>query len=396
MKSVAVTYPGRRATPRPVSRIRARSSTKRIPAFDHLRVFVIALVILQHTAMAYCTGGRAASGGDYTSGSAPVVDAGHSAVANILVSWTDGFFMPLMFLLSGLFVRASLRRKGLGPYLADRALRLGVPLLVGVATIVPLSYYAAFLQSGGQPGFAAFWQHMVTAGPWPSGPFWFVGALLAFDAALALLLSIDAADRFVERLGRTLDRTRPALWFTAFIALSAAFYLPLDEAFGSSKWLTAGPFGIQVSRAGLYFFSFAAGALVGAGRLARAFDRHWLRWPLLAALATVPFFALDGRHVPEVADGVVLVLFSTSMTLGLLALALKFADRSNELFDSFAANAYGIYLLHWPIVLWLQYALLERHIDPIAKGALVLVESFLLAWLASAALRRLPGVARVV
>ena len=78
------------------------------------------------------------------------------------MQWNDGFFMPLMFLLAGLFVRPSLARKGLGRYLADRALRLGVPLLVGVATVIPLSYYATYLQAGGSGGFVAFWAHMVT------------------------------------------------------------------------------------------------------------------------------------------------------------------------------------------------------------------------------------------
>ena len=89
----------------------------------------------------------------------------HGVGFNLIVQWNDGFFMPLMFLLAGLFVRPSLERKGLGRYLADRALRLGVPLLIGVATVVPLSYYATYLQAGGSGGFGAFWAHMVTEGP---------------------------------------------------------------------------------------------------------------------------------------------------------------------------------------------------------------------------------------
>ena len=145
---------------------------------------------------------------------------------NLMVMGNDGFFMPLMFLLAGLFVRPSLARKGLGRYLGDRALRLGVPLLVGIVTVVPLSYYISYLQSGGTADFAAFWARMVTAGPWPSGPLWFVGALLVFDAAAALILSRDSVRLGVRRLLATLDRRPKGVWFLAFLALSTLVFLP--------------------------------------------------------------------------------------------------------------------------------------------------------------------------
>ncbi len=372
-------------------------AAQRLPAFDYLRVFVIALVVLQHAAMAYCTGGELPHGGSYTNGSAPVVEAGAGwSGFNLAVSWTNGFFMPLMFLLSGLFVRASFRRKGLGSYLADRALRLGVPLLVGIVTLVPLAYYAAYLQGDGHARFALFWAHMVGEGPWPSGPLWFVGDLLVFDALLALLLARPVVQRGLRRLDTLLDRTPAGRWFAAFIALSALAYLPLHLAFGGAEWLTAGPFGIQADRIGLYFFFFAAGALVGAARLGRAFENQWMRWPLLAALMNAVFFAVQGVDLPDLVDGVVTVLFSTTMALGLLALAQQLGRRRTAMGDALAANAYGIFLLHWPIVLWLQYALLEAPLGPIAKGVLVLVLGFALAWLAASLLRRVPGVARAV
>ncbi len=369
---------------------------RRIASFDHLRVFVIVLVILQHAAMAYCIGGRAPSAGSYTDGTAPVVDRVSWSGFNIAVSWTDGFFMPLMFLLSGLFVRPSLARKRLGEYLTDRVLRLGVPLLIGLATIVPLSYYAAHLESGGQRTFAEFWAGMMTDGPWPSGPLWFVSALLVFDALLVLMLSHDDVLRLVHRVDDWLDRHVPEAWFLAFVVLSGLAYLPLVLAFGGSQWFTSGPFGIQASRIGLYFFSFTVGALVGAERLARTFDSDWWRWPLVAALATVAWFLLDDRGLPPLADGIAATLFSTATALGLLALAVRFGRRNNGWGDSLSGNAYGIYLLHWPVVLWLQFALLAQPAGAIAKGVLVLAGGLLLSWLGASLLRRLPGVARIV
>lgn len=376
--------------------MRIAQPASRFPAFDHLRVFVIALVVLQHVALGYMVGAEAASAGSYISGSAPVVDGAQWSGFNAIVTWTNGFFMPLMFLLSGLFVRPSLARKGLRQYLIDRALRLGLPLLVGIVTIVPVSYYAAHLLSGGGDSFAIFWTKMVTVGPWPSGPLWFVGVLLVFDTALAIVLTQDRAWQFARRFGQALDHIPAGAWLMLFIVASAAAYLPFHLAFGKSHWLTAGPFGIQSSRIGLYFLSFAAGALIGPERLARAFERQWVRWPLLAMMATVAFFALDGRQVPAWVDGVMLVLFSTITGFALLALAVRFAHDSGTVGNSLCANAYGIYLVHWPIVLWLQLFLLWTPLSPLAKGALAMTLGFTMSWAASSLLRRLPRVARAI
>ncbi len=376
--------------------VRIAQPASRFPAFDHLRVFVIALVVLQHVALGYMVGAEAASAGSYISGSAPVVDGAQWSGFNAIVTWTNGFFMPLMFLLSGLFVRPSLARKGLRQYLIDRALRLGLPLLVGIVTIVPVSYYAAHLLSGGGDSFAIFWTKMVTVGPWPSGPLWFVGVLLVFDTALAIVLTQDRAWQFARRFGQALDHIPAGAWLMLFIVASAAAYLPFHLAFGKSHWLTAGPFGIQSSRIGLYFLSFAAGALIGPERLARAFERQWVRWPLLAMMATVAFFALDGRQVPAWVDGVMLVLFSTITGFALLALAVRFAHDSGTVGNSLCANAYGIYLVHWPIVLWLQLFLLWTPLSPLAKGALAMTLGFTMSWAASSLLRRLPRVARAI
>ena len=391
MKSAVVAFNSTRGSSLQLASFSRPAAAERIAAFDYLRVFVIFLVVLHHAVMAYCAGGEAAHGGSYTNGSAPVVDIVEWPGFNLMVQWNDGFFMPLMFLLAGLFVRPSLERKGLGRYLADRALRLGVPLLIGVATVVPLSYYPSYLQAGGSAGFVAFWAHMVTKGPWPSGPLWFLGALLLFDLATVLVL----ARANVARLAAW-DRLTPGRQFIVFLGLAALAYLPARVALGPSLWLTAGPFGIQASRIGLYAFFFVAGAIVGADRVAAAFDRHWLRWPLLAASATALLVAADGRSLPDWLDGAVMVVFATTMTAGLLALAVRFGRRHSTLGDSLSANAYAIYVVHWPIVLWLQLALVLTPLGPTAKGVLAIVSGFALSWLAASLIRSVPGVSRVL
>ncbi|MCB0073208.1 MAG: ABC transporter permease, partial [Caldilineaceae bacterium] len=53
-------------------------------------------------------------------------------------------FMALMFFISGLFVWRSLARKGVGPFLRDRLIRLGIPFVVGVLVLVPLAWWLIY------------------------------------------------------------------------------------------------------------------------------------------------------------------------------------------------------------------------------------------------------------
>jgi hypothetical protein len=53
-------------------------------------------------------------------------------------------------------------------------------------------------------------------------------------------------------------------------------------------------------------------------------------------------------------------------------------------------------LIHYAFVSWLQYALLRTALPAIAKGSLVFSGTVLLSWGATAALRRIPAVARVI
>lgn len=57
---------------------------------------------------------------------------------------------------------------------------------------------------------------------------------------------------------------------------------------------------------------------------------------------------------------------------------------------------YAIYLLHYMFVSWLQYTLLPASLPGYAKFTIVFCGALSLSWLASAALRRIPAIARVV
>lgn len=73
-----------------------------------------------------------------------------------------------------------------------------------------------------------------------------------------------------------------------------------------------------------------------------------------------------------------------------LALFVRFAGKRHLVFDSFSENAYGIYLVHYAFVSWLQLSLLKAHLSALSKGTLVFVGASLLSWGTVRLLRRVP------
>jgi len=135
-------------------------------------------------------------------------------------------------------------------------------------------------------------------------------------------------------------------------------------------------------------------------------QRCWPQWMSLAVLIFVLFVGLQSLRLagwlslaPSVwmgVYGVYLILFCASASFALLAVFRRFHRQPSLVWDSLAANAYGIYILHYPVVVWLQYALVGARLTVVAKAALVFPAALMLSWGGTIILRRIPGVARVI
>jgi hypothetical protein len=117
---------------------------------------------------------------------------------------------------------------------------------------------------------------------------------------------------------------------------------------------------------------------------------------LVICVASIAFslLAMSGRSAlsPAVANaigGFVFALTCGAISFALLALFVRFITRRNPIFDE-----YGMYLIHYMFVSWLQMALLAIALGPITKT--VAVFSGVLSWGTSAGLRRVPAIGRIV
>jgi peptidoglycan/LPS O-acetylase OafA/YrhL len=388
--------------------VRAAPKTKaRNAALDRARTFITMLVLIHHSVIAYTYYGH--------------TDKQSFLGFDGVVLFNDSFFMSAMFFLSGLFVWPSLKRKGTGWFLRDRFWRLGLPFIVCAVILMPAAYYAVELRLTPDVSFAAFWWKTVTIGPWMIGPAWFVWVLLALDVIAAIVYRLMSG--WVETIGRLSLESfgRPALFFWWLLIASIILYVPAVLYFGASRWFAVGPVAVQASRVLVYLLYFFAGVGVGAV----SFDRGLLagdgemarRWPVWLAATIVTYGCIvaliyikhgvlpDVNHQPlwwQVAYALAFVSYSAAQTFNILALFLRFDNEGSSIFDPLRDSAYGIYLIHYVPVLWLQYALYDLSFAPvmqvtaIIKAVIVFVLTLAFSWAATAALRKLPGATHVL
>ena len=102
------------------------SASLRRHDLDALRAFAMLLGIALHASLSFAT--------------IPWVvhDTRQSELYSTFMLAVHGFRMPLFFLVSGFFTAMLWRRRGLASLLKQRAVRILVPCLVGLATVIPL------------------------------------------------------------------------------------------------------------------------------------------------------------------------------------------------------------------------------------------------------------------
>lgn len=368
---------------------------KRNLAIDYLRNGVTILVVVHHAALAYTTFSHY-DPEQYLKSTAPVVDTLRWMPLDLLVHFNDMFFMPLMFLISGLFVIPALERKGCGRFLSDRAKRLGIPFIISAMVLSPLAFYPSWLLSD-PVSRGDFLSGFFDNSNWTPGPAWFIWLLLAFSGVVAVAYRL--MPNLMKKLSLSALSARSLVGIVLTVTLlttvlPSLFILP--EAW-TRLW---GPFVFQTGRLFLYFGWFVLGAALGAANLELSLSRDNLRpWPLWLALGVLAYVAgligLRTEYFTNMPEWVVKTLPATIYSLccaftslGALGLAHSFFRTARPLADSFTANAYGVYIFHYGFVTWIQFYLLAKPLPVELKFLLTLFVGLIGSWLLTAFLRK--------
>lgn len=318
-------------------------------ALDNLRALAMLAGVVFHAALAHSP---------MVQPFFPTADASQAPGLDLLLWPLHLVRMPLFFMLAGIFARRSLARHGMGGLMADRARRLLPPLLVGVPLMhgamgVLLTQAVDHVQ---HPSPLLRWIRTVQ----PSGPvepplglghLWFLYDLMLFIVLLwiARLLLPEAIQALLKRVPmRAWAVVLPVAVGAALSQVSAPH--PAPEGLLPQPWALV-----------------AYGAYFGAGFLLAS------RIETLSALrvhgvllgagigACVVFLRLVPAPIAQAGwlVGVVSGAASAWTTLGLLGAAQRWLRWDHPALRRLAEASFWIYLVHLPLLLALQFAVMD-------------------------------------
>jgi peptidoglycan/LPS O-acetylase OafA/YrhL len=378
---------------RPVNRPTAQATTyPRLRYVDNLRTALTALVVIHHAALGYSN----IPGWFYVE---PPTDSS-ATLLDVLILLDQAFFMGVFFLISALFVPASYDRKGAGRFLAERLLRLGVPLLLWLLVIRPLvtvgDYIAARDAAVQQGTELPYWQYSVLS--FSPGPMWFVEVLLVFSALYVLWRRLAGAGT-APAPGRA-PGAAAIIGFTVGLALLTYLWrivVPMDfQVFGM-------PTPAYLPQ---YAALFTVGLLASRRGWPAALPRTagWAGFATAAVAAVAIVLVLVSAGDAILGHGTVPSLLMASceqalavgLTLGLLVLFRDRLDNQGRRRRFLSAHAYTVYVIHPVVLVALGYALSGVQAPAVAKFALLAVLAVPLCWMAAFPVRALPGARKVL
>jgi glucan biosynthesis protein C len=380
------------------------ASGSRLLFVDNLRALMIVMVILVHLSITY--GGA----GSWCYKEVDRPDALTFSVLSIQNATFQSFFMGLLFLASGYFVPGSYDRKGGRRFVADRLLRLGIPLLCYDYVINLLVNYV-LIRAGvvGPPrSFAVLARNYWTELHIGTGPLWFVETLLIFVLLYAgWRLAWGQPPQRAER-----DSYVPG--HASLVALALGLGL---GSFLVRIWLPVGwalhYLNLQLPFFPQYIVMFILGVLAyrhnWLSRLPGGLARPWLAVSVILVVVVFPLLTLLGGllegDLSKLAGGLywqalAYALWEQTLGVGMtVALLLLFRERFNHqgtLARAASASSYTVYIIHAPIIVLFALAVRSVHLYPLLKFAIVASIIIPACFVLAGLVRRLPAAQRIL
>jgi surface polysaccharide O-acyltransferase-like enzyme len=98
----------------------------------------------------------------------------------------------------------------------------------------------------------------------------------------------------------------------------------------------------------------------------------------------------------KVSYGLAFATYSAAMAFTVASIFLRFSNGGWTLLDALQPSAYGVYLLHYIFIIWLQYAVYDHSFPAVVKFAIVFAGTLSLSWGLTVMLRKIPAVARMI
>jgi glucans biosynthesis protein C len=350
---------------------------------DAIRVSAILLLIPYHAA-------RFIQKGDVDS---EIVDA--------VIWFVHVWHMPLFFAISGFLAASALRRSTAARQLRARFRRLGLPLAVGMLTVVPLANLLVI-------GAAALWprneklppkRDLELANVFTLTPrhLWFIAYLLMISLlAIGIWLAIQRAPRLGAALNRGFRDLMRSWWAVPVLAAISALIL-----ITKTGWVAGGTASNSLVPAptlfAYYSLFFVFGWLLsGQTNLLEELKRGaWLRLGA-GVLIAVPAFLLFYENsdftgnvgtpgiLAEIDELRLYGLFTVGLVcwltlFGIWGVLARYVRKESRVLRYLADASFWIYLVHIPFLVALQSTLAETDLAVPARWGLTVAGTLALA-----------------
>ena len=357
----------------------------RIYFLDHLRTFLIFLVIVLHAGMSYERGFDMFW----------IVD---DPAKNDSLAWVrtyiDLFVMFVMFFISGYFVPDSIKNKGNRRFLKSKFKRILLPWIIAVFTLIP-AYKVIFLYSRGLPQEEWFsYFHLFQRGGTDVSFFannptqswlWFLPILFTFQV---VYLALARANVFPVKIS-----VKTGVIMAIVISLAYSMGISM---LGLKGWSHSAFFEFQRERLLVYFMVFLLGSLCNKQKIFESSTKNstlligsvMILIPSLIVFKTVAlnlFYNLiePGRNhylVSEFTDR--LIYYGTALLamFGFLYVLVfifrSLFDGKNKVMNELNKNSYSVYIIHIIVAGIIALAMVNLSLPVFVKYFLLIVLTF--------------------
>lgn len=381
--------------------------TVRLSYLDWLRFLVVLSLAPFHAALSYTGMGVVyvydTPVRDLILGGRLGCDSG-PAVMRYFTIFMDNWFIHLLFLVSGVGAALSLKKRTAGRFMAERANRLLIPLLVGTLLFISVQSWLRALSFGTYSGgFFSFYPHFFNGsftGPGSKGNFdyghlWFLLYLFVFSAlALPFFLILNrrgGSSRTFSAAKRLCGGSLillPAVW----IAALEAVFRPGWPGFQNliNDWAN---FTVYLS---FFVFGFIAGSAPG---LLESMERN--RLTALLAGITAFIARLGVYRLFDVTPGWSAANMATQAFRGAAAWLIvvaamgygrRFLNRESRALSAARDLSFPLYLVHYVFLTAATYLLLGSGLTAWPRWAISVAGTWLCVALFTAAARHVPVV----
>jgi peptidoglycan/LPS O-acetylase OafA/YrhL len=358
--------------------MQTNANLQRLYYLDAVRAFALLLGVVFHASLSFFP--------SYIGWA--VMDISTSEFVSVFMLISHSFRMELFFVIAGFFSCMALSRQPINQYLKSRTIRLGIPLLIGWFILRPLLVSGWVIGGQSMRGDVDIWQGIVAGFSdlmqLPSGflvgtHLWFLYYLILISALLLILkvaVSSLKMDNLLFRHCTKLFASR----LSPLILITLAVIITSCSLWFMSSWGMDTPDKSLVPHwptFAVYSLCFGIGWLLFTQQemFNRLTDLSWTKFTILSlsVLASIYFVSFQSQYgTSQYLWYKINFVFSYAIMMWTLvfftiAICKRVFINPNAVISYLSGAAYWIYLIHLPIVIYLQIVVAELEVNWLVK-----------------------------